>query len=75
MALELDMDATQDLLGRAGLTLSRSSTFDMIVRFFIERGIYDLFQLMKRCSTTISRSWVLSKRCRFAVDHTPCACR
>lgn len=45
MALELDMDATQDLLGRAGLTLSRSSTFDMIVRFFIERGIYDLFQL------------------------------
>ena len=45
MALELDMDATQDLLGRAGLTLSRSSTFDVIVRFFIERGIYDLFQL------------------------------
>ena len=45
MALELDLEEAQDLLGRAGLTLSRSSTFDVIVRFFIERGIYDLFQL------------------------------
>ena len=45
IALELDMSATQDLLARAGLTLSKSSKFDVIVRFFIERGIYDLFQL------------------------------
>lgn len=45
IALELDMSATQDLLARAGFTLSKSSKFDMIVRFFIERGIYDLFQL------------------------------
>lgn len=44
-ALELDMSATQDLLARAGFTLSKSSKFDVIVRFFIERGIYDLFQL------------------------------
>lgn len=45
IALELDMSATQDLLARAGCTLSKSSKFDVIVRFFIERGIYDLFQL------------------------------
>lgn len=45
IALELDMSATQDLLARVGFTLSKSSKFDVIVRFFIERGIYDLFQL------------------------------
>lgn len=45
IALELDMSATQDLLARAGFTLSKSSKFDVIVRFFIEHGIYDLFQL------------------------------
>lgn len=45
IALELDMSATQDLLARAGFTLSKSSKFDVIVRFFIERSIYDLFQL------------------------------
>lgn len=45
IALELDMSATQDLLARAGFTLSKSSKFDVIVCFFIERSIYDLFQL------------------------------
>lgn len=45
IALELDMSATQDLLARAGFTLSKSGKLDVIVRFFIERGIYDLFQL------------------------------
>ena len=45
MALELDVPATQDLLARAGLTLSRTSKFDVIVRFFLERGIYDIYQL------------------------------
>ena len=45
MALELDMDAAQDLLARAGLALSTSSKFDVIVRFFLERGIYDIYRL------------------------------
>ena len=45
MALELDVPATQDLLARTGLTLSRTSKFDVIVRFFLERGIYDIYQL------------------------------
>lgn len=43
LALGLDYEGMQDLLGRAGLTLSRSSKFDVIVRFFVERGEYNLF--------------------------------
>lgn len=45
VALELDPRQTQDLLGRAGLALSRSSKFDVIVRFFLERGVYDVFRI------------------------------
>ena len=45
MALELDMPAAQDLLARTGLALSRSSKFDVIVRFFLEHGIYDIYRL------------------------------
>ena len=45
VALELDLGATQDLLSRAGLTLSRTSKFDVIVRFFIERRIFDTYRL------------------------------
>jgi len=41
VALELSLAETEDLLGRAGFALSRSSPFDMILRFFIERGQYD----------------------------------
>lgn len=45
MALELDVDETQGLLARAGLTLSRSSRFDVIVEFFIARGIFDVLRV------------------------------
>ena len=45
LALELDYDQTQDLLSRAGLTLSRSSKFDVIIEFFIDRGVYDIFRV------------------------------
>lgn len=45
IALELSLAETQDLLGRAGLTLARASKFDVIVRFFIERGIYDVLRV------------------------------
>ena len=43
IALELDMEQTLDLLAAAGLTLSRSFTFDKIIRFFIRKGEYDIF--------------------------------
>lgn len=45
VALELDPRQTQDLLGRAGLALSRSSKFDVIVRFFLERGVHDVLRI------------------------------
>ncbi len=43
IALQLSLDETQDLLASAGLTLSRSFTFDKIIRYFIEKGEYDIF--------------------------------
>ncbi len=45
IALELNLDETQDLLASAGLTLSRSVTFDKIIRYFIQKEIYDIFQI------------------------------
>ena len=42
IALELDMAQTRDLIGRAGYALTNSSKFDLIVRFFIERGEFDV---------------------------------
>ena len=43
LALRLTPEATQELLASAGYALSRSAPADLIVRFFLERGIHDLF--------------------------------
>ena len=45
IALKLDFDETQHLLSTAGLTLSRSSVFDKIIRYFIKSENYDIYEI------------------------------
>lgn len=45
IALELNLEQTKDLIGRAGFALTNSSKFDVIVRYFIEQGIYDIMEI------------------------------
>lgn len=42
IALKLSLPEAQDLLKRAGFSLSQSSTFDLIIRFCLEHQIYDI---------------------------------
>lgn len=42
LALHLNMADCQNLLGKAGYCLSRSSLDDVIVAFFIKKGIFDI---------------------------------
>ena len=45
IALELSLDEAMDLLNSAGFTLSRSSKTDIIVAYFLQNKIYDMFEI------------------------------
>ena len=45
IALKLNLDDTIDLLARAEYALSPGNKGDLIVKYFIERGIYDILSI------------------------------
>ena len=45
LALELSLEETKDLIGRAGYALTNSSKFDLIIQFFIQQKNYNVVEI------------------------------
>ena len=45
IALELDKPTTEDLLARSVLAMSQSNAFDLIISYYIENRIYDIYEI------------------------------
>lgn len=47
LALQLDLEESLLFLKTAGITLSHSSKFDLIIEYFIKNEIYDIYEVNK----------------------------
>ena len=45
IALELTLDETEDMLRKAGFALSHSNKFDVIIEYFINKEIYNIYEI------------------------------
>ena len=45
ISLELSLTETEDMLRKAGFALSHSNKFDIIIEYFISKGIYNIFEI------------------------------
>lgn len=45
LALELNLEQTIDLIGRAGYTLTNSSVFDLIIQYYIQQKNYNIIEI------------------------------
>lgn len=45
IALHLDMPTMLDLLSRAEIAFSPSNKFDLIIKYYVEAGIYDIYEI------------------------------
>ncbi len=45
ISLELSLEETEDMLRKAGFALSHSNKFDIIIEYFISKGIYNVFEI------------------------------
>lgn len=45
LALELPLDEMQEMLMKAGFALSHSNKFDIIIEYFVKKGIYNVFEI------------------------------